>query len=697
MNIFLLFKPKQMHVCKINNTIKTTGRLLILLVACTSWVQSQSQQTKSPVQLADQYFAAGEYYTAANLYEQFLNPPKKQKAATGFPLNVKGKRAIVTNKNISRTDILFKQAESYRLANYWQEAAKSYKECAEKNPGQYADALYWYAVCERSLSNYEIARESLKQYLSSAGISNQYKEEAEKELQTLLYIQQQLARPDSVLIKMHKLNAPNVNEKGAFAPVQISGNQFLISSTQTDSVKINGVNPYHSRLFYATLSDGSLEEMIPVTISATEPMNNQGAAAISADGNYLYFSQWKKENGATVLSIYYATKQTAGWGLPTLLPSVNIDGYNSKQPFCSADGKYLFFASDRPGGSGKFDIWYAPLKSDGTAGEPVNAGTTINTSGDEQAPFYHNSSETLVFSSNGRTGMGGYDLFAAKGSEATWKLPENMGHPVNSSRDDIYFFAPEKTALLSNAIFSSDRGAGCCLETYRISKAPKNKRLTGILRDCKDNTPVANAEVILKDVSGKTWKATTDADGKYLFDLKSDPYQDLKLAVTKELYQETTSPFKVERIDESDLLTDKLINTDVCIEKKPEPEPEPKLVIKAEDVVTVYFDFDRSILKPAALSKLDSIYNVMVEYPVATIQISGYTDGLGSEEYNKVLSDKRARACADYLIKKGIETDRVSFVSFGACCPVEMELINGRDNPDGRSLNRRALINVKKE
>ena len=131
--------------------------------------------------------------------------------------------------------------------------------------------------------------------------------------------------------------------------------------------------------------------------------------------------------------------------------------------------------------------------------------------------------------------------------------------------------------------------------------------------------------------------------------------------------------------------------------KKPEPKPEPVLVIKAEDVVTVYFDFDKSLLKPEASRKLDSIYNVMMEFPVTTIQISGYTDGLGTDAYNKVLSDKRAKACAAYLIQKGIDASRVSFVSFGACCPVEMEKINGRDNPDGRSRNRRALINVKKD
>ncbi len=670
---------------------------MTLIIVCTSAMQSQGQQAKGPVQLADQYFAAGEYYTAANLYEQFLHPSKKQKTISDFPLNIKAKRSIVSTSNISRTDILFKQAESYRLSNYWQQAATSYKECISKDPSEYTNAVYWYAVCERSLGHYDSAWESIKQYLSVAGSRSQYKEAAEKELQTLQFIHQQLARPDSVLMKTQKLNVAGSNEKGSFALAHVNGNQFLLTSTQADSARVDGVNPYHSRLFTATLNNGSVDEMIPVTLSATDQMINQGAASISPDSKYLYFSQWKKDNGKIISSIYYSVRQDGHWSSPTRLPVLNTNTYSSKQPFCTTDGKYLFFSSDRPGGSGKFDIWYAPLRNDGTTGEPINLGPSVNSSDDEQAPFYQSSSGTLVFSSNGYTGMGGYDLFATKGSEITWRAPENLGYPVNSSRDDIYFFTPEKTNLLSSAMVSSDRGEGCCLETYVITKAAKNRRLAGSLFDCGDNTPLADAQVILKDGYGKTWNTTTNANGRFSFDIGNEDHEPLVLSASKESYLDTTSSFKVENIDESDLLIDKLTTSDLCIEKKPEPKPEPVLVIKAEDVVTVYFDFDRSLLKPEALHKLDSIYTIMAELPVTTIQVSGYTDGLGTDAYNKVLSDKRAKACADYLIQKGIDASRVSFVSFGACCPVEMEKINGRDNPDGRSRNRRALINVKKD
>src|SRR4029079_9043821 len=150
MNNILPALQKRLIVFKATYFMKITGRLLICLIALLSVMQSQSQQAKGPVQLADQYYAAGEYYTADNLYEQFLHPSKKQKTTSEFPLNIKAKRSVVSAApNVSRTDILFKQAESYRLANYWQEAAASYKQCIEKDPSEYSNALYWYAVCER--------------------------------------------------------------------------------------------------------------------------------------------------------------------------------------------------------------------------------------------------------------------------------------------------------------------------------------------------------------------------------------------------------------------------------------------------------------------------------------------------------------------------------------------------------------------
>ena len=672
-----------MNYLFIHHTNKHMRAIALVATVCFCFMQSSAQKKNdNPLQLADVSFADGDFYTAAKLYEQFLNPSKKIKTVSDFPLNSKRNRQQTVLSKESRTDVMYKQAESYRLANYYQQAAQLYKDCFTKDAVKYVDAYYWYAVCQRSLGNYKEAQESIIQYTANAGSG--FKDAAGKEKETLNYILQQLARPDSILYSVQKLNASGSVEKGIFAPAVYSGNQFLITSTQTDSVKVNGVNPFHSRLFSATYQTGSLESISPVIIASIDSAKNQGAASLSANGKHLYFTEWTKINGSTVSSIYLTTKTEAGWSKPRVLNAVNIVGYNSKQPFCTSDGKYLFFSSTRPGGAGKYDIWFTTLNTNGTTGEPVNAGTIINTANDEQAPFYSNNHSTLVFSSNGRTGMGGYDLFLSKGTINTWGTVQNMGHPINSTRDDAYFFVSEQNNLLQNAFISSDRGSECCLETYIISKAPKKRKLTGIIRDVTTNEPVANAEVTLKDATGKTWKQITGDNGTYVFNLENDDAASLH--ITKEYYKEKNAATQIESSSEQDWSTDVFKNKDEFIEKR--------VILKPETLVTVYFDFDKYNLKDSATIQLDSVFNVLFVTPGAALQISGYTDGKGTVEYNKILSDRRARACYNYLVTKGIDSNRISFESFGACCPLEMELINGLDNAQGRAKNRRALINV---
>ncbi len=662
-------------------------RILLIVTGCMIFLIGNGQKDNR-LAIADKYFAAGDYFTAAGLYEQILNPVQPQKTYGDFPLNAKKDRASRGVKQINKLEILYKQAESYRLANYWPKASAGYKTCFEKDVEKFATGLYWYAICQRSTGSYGDAEETLKRFLDNSDESNPLREDATKELERIQFIKSQLSRPDSILYRVNKINTAFGNEKGVFAATSTGENQFLVTSTQADAVVKTGVNPFHNRLFTSTLSNDTMQTLQPIVIEGMDATLNQGTASISANGNYLYFTQWRRENGKTISSIYYSTKAQNGWSVPVLLSSVNDTLHNSKQPFCSEDGKYLFFSSDKPGGSGKFDIWYAPIQADGTTGEAINAGEILNSPGNEQAPFYHGSSHTLVFSSDRNPGMGGYDLFSSVGTVSEWNAPENMGHPVNSSRDDLYFFASQKESLLARAILSSDRGSECCLETYAISKAPKRQMFNGIVRQCWDGEPMSDALVVLKDLSGDSVRFTTGSSGTYEFELKKDIKQ-YQLVITKDQYKEKVADITLSGSDISGWLKDVHSNSDVCLDKK--------LVIKLETVVTVYFDFDKSLIKERGIAQLDSIYNVLMETPIATMQISGYTDGLGSVEYNKVLSDKRARACADYLISKGIDATRISFESFGACCPIEMELINGRDNPDGRSLNRRALINIMME
>lgn len=681
------FLKKIRQILKWRRQQRAYNRVSLLTGAAVLFVVAVQAQSGRNLALADQYFNAGEYLTAASLYDQYLNPVEKQKPTSDFTLNFKKTRNESTAGYGGKFDIVYKQAESYRLGNEWSKASALYQQCYETDAVKFAAAAYWHAVCQRNLGNFAAAEASLQKFFTGDVSASPYKQLAEKEKAILAFIRAEMSSRDSVLYTVRKIES-SLTDKGVFAATSAASGQYIITSTVKDSVTVPGVNPNHNRLFYATVVKDRIEAIQPVSFQTVDDAINQGAASINPSGNRIYLTQWKREDGKLVSEIYTATKSRNGWGRPVLLHSVNLKGFNSKQPFCSADGKYLFFASDRKGGMGNFDIWYAPVKTDGTTGAAVNAGASVNTSGDEVAPFYQVSGETLVFSSDRAPGMGGYDLYMSKGVESKWSQPVNLGYPVNSSRDDMYFFSAENSGLLDLAYFSSDRGSECCLATYAVSKAEKKKTITGFIRDCADNNPVENAEVVLKDASGKEISTITGTDGKYTFSFRgSAPEHDI--IVNKESYTKKISPVIVSSTDATSGLEEIFHTETLCIEMEE--------IIKVENVVSIYFEFDRFELKPDAIEILDSVYNVLATETGLQIQISGYTDGKGSAAYNKKLSDKRAKACADYLIKKGLDATRINFESFGDCCPIEMELINGRDNPDGRGLNRRAMINIARD
>lgn len=636
-------------------------------------------QTNSRLAQAEAYFAAGEYYTAAHLYEQMIHPPRGEKTPTGFPLNSKkGGKSFASNLAVA--DLMFRQAECYRLARYWPEAAALYRSCFEQDAGKYAAALYWYAVCQRSLGNDTAALTALDRFAREhAGHALQ--PDAQKELQTVRFIQEQKARPDSVLYRVAKMHMPGTGS--AFAAVTSANNNYLFSAPQKVTVA-SGINPNRNRLFYGTPGDSILHGL---NIEGLDTSLHQGAASLSSDGLHLYLTQWTKQAGQKKAAIYHTVKKEGGWSRPELLSSVNEAGFSSQQPFCSADGKYLFFASNRPGGLGGFDIWMAALQSDGSTGPAIHAGSIINSAANEEAPFYHQSEKTLVFASDRAPGMGGYDLFFARGELAEWQVPQNPGHPVNSSRDDLYFSARQDGSLLDQAIISSDRGSECCLATYTIHKAAKKQWQKGRVLDCANGQPLPAVKLGMSGANGLLADLTTDSDGVYSVPLEGKKPE--QLILNKEGYDTKTAALQQSALNESAWHTDTVLYADICLQQT--------AVIKVENVVTVFFEFDKSALNERAMLQVDSIYQVLISDTTATVQIAGYTDGKGSVAYNKKLSDKRAKACADYLQAKGIAAERINLESFGACCPLQMEQINGRDNPDGRSVNRRALINVRRQ
>ncbi|RYY83538.1 MAG: flagellar motor protein MotB, partial [Chitinophagaceae bacterium] len=357
---------------------------------------------------------------------------------------------------------------------------------------------------------------------------------------------------------------------------------------------------------------------------------------------------------------------------------------NTQQPAITPDGKKLLFASDRPGGLGGFDLYSAELNADGSTGAATNLGSNINTAFDEQAPYYHKASSTLVFASNGRVGMGEYDLFYVKDSAGASVTPQNFGYPVNSIKDDIYF-ASKGTArnILEDVLFSSDRASACCLELFHLQKRPTLKQISGQVLACDGKSPLPNAVVTIVDtVANKIlYNLTTDASGRFVFTLEE--YQPLKVvASTANFY---TGSVELARPADPD--QEQLTAPELCLQA---------IQLNAPMIVdNVYYEFAEAEVKPESYGELDRLVRLMNENPTIVAEISAHTDSKGTDDYNQRLSEARARSVVNYLVSKGVSAERLVVKGYGETKPIAPnENPDGSDNPEGRERNRRTEFKV---
>lgn len=652
-----------------------------LLLCTTAFSQTGSDYVK----VADRYFAQGDYYNAAIYYEKFLAAGKGKKNETGYnPYVAQKQNGGATVKASSQQQATYKLAESYRLLNNYAKAEPFYKQATSFDSTQFPLANYWYGISLRANANYEEAEIALTKFISTYTADDTYKKTATKELANLKFIQQQLS-VKSPKIAVSKL-AGKLNTTGANYAPAYQQNNLVFTSTRPDSTELTDKkNPYNNRLYKAI---GSSANKIAV------PNNDKsqlGVASFTADGNTMFFTKWQTVNGKNVAAIYTATKQDTNWINITLLDSnVNVSGYSSQQPYVTADGQTLFFASEKPGGLGKFDVWYVVLSNNKPVGAAINLGSVINTPEDDQAPFYHSNTGTLVFSSKGYTGMGGYDLFTSKGNLSNWQTPVNLGAPANSVKDDIYFAAKGKS-IWDSTYFSSDRASECCLELFAAIKLPVDKYFYGIVINCEDKTPIPGASVTVSDTTFKQtlYTLTTDYTGKYAFTVHEG--QSFTIIAQKQGYTVDTSYYYYNLLPD----TDTVLNHNICIRpvKDTLPPIPPTIVLNK-----VYFEFDKHNLTKQSKKTLDSVLTVMKDNPAIIIEVNGHTDAEGSDLYNLDLSMERAKVCAYYLIGKGIPAARIQIKASGESQPVAPNKTDdGKDNPDGRKLNRRTEFIIIKQ
>lgn len=654
-------------------------KILLIAGLSASSILSYAQYAYNYLKAADDYYRKGDYFSAAQYYEKYLNGKTSGGSASYNPYNAAGKPKDKQVKNVSREDIVYKTGESYQLLNNYVKAEPFFKEATAAS-SRFPLARYWYAKSLKANSKFEEAETEFNTFLQEYTTDDNFKQDASKELKNLQFRSAELKKNDLALYSINKMG---MNKAATSAPAK-EGSVMVFSSTRPlDSG--SSKSPYINRLYEGDFS-GSSANKLDVPQGKDEHLEG---ATFTADGNKMFVTKWSMKDNKKAAAIYMATKQSEGkWSDPVMLDNnVNTAGYNSQQPFLTADGSTLYYSSNKPGGTGGFDIWMAPIGSDGKPGASVNLGSTVNSTFDEYAPYYHEGSKSLVFSGNGRIGLGGFDFFVTKNVDGNWQEPVNMGYPINSVKDEIYLMSTSQKYLTDTFYFSSDRASECCLEMFAANKMRAKKRVSGIIIDCLTGRPMSRVTIsMVEDPYNNATipNPTTTASGKY--EILLDEYQPFRIKAEAPGY--IPKEIVINRVSQEDTL----INETVCLEqpgKKPF-EAENKPVV----IENIYFDYDSSTLKPESFPVLDSVTGLMQRYPTMVIEVSGHTDSKGSVEHNRKLSNDRAKAFVDYVASKGVDASRMKYKGYGATRPIAPNNINGKDNPEGRAKNRRTEIKV---
>jgi len=628
-------------------------------------------QAKNYRALADTAFNRHEYYTAAYYYKHIADgttdEPKSSVPRSSAVKKISSKKAE-TNQYI-----IYRLAESYRLYKDYTDATIWYAQLAKEAPtAQYPLIPLWYGICLQANGKYNEALVQLKQFADNAP-DPQYAALAKKEIISCEYALKQLEHPRAVdvsaLVFLNK-------DQGDYALTVNLGRYWFTSSRLVDKDKF-----YTNRVYSSAILDSTKALATNFNAFDKEGQIEYATSALDGTGTRMYLTRWYKKNGKTVSAIYFSQLINSVWQQPVRLNNtVNAEGYNSKHPFVSADGRRLFFASDRPGGEGGDDIWESNLDDAGQPKTVSNLGDAVNTAYDEQSPYYDRADKVLFFSSNGFTGMGGFDVYRSEGDFGRWSAPVNLGYPVNSSKDDLYYSLdptnPNKFYL------SSARGSDCCLSLF--TGQYKFLYISGRVIDCRTNGGMAGARVILKDPDVKMGLAVkvTDAKGDYVFQVK-EKLPRYKLEISQKGYFTKVIPAPIVKPG-----IDTLINPEICLQNY-------KINVQIT-IENIYFDFGNAHLRSESFDTLDKLVAIMNDNPKIKIELGSHTDGIGTDAANMKLSQARAEACVDYLLLQGIKSARITARGYGKRMPVaQNKLPNGKDNPAGRQLNRRTTFTVK--
>jgi outer membrane protein OmpA-like peptidoglycan-associated protein/tetratricopeptide (TPR) repeat protein len=475
-----------------------------------------------------------------------------------------------------------------------------------------------------------------------------------------------------------------INTKyGEYAPVISADESTLIfTSRRPESTggKQTENGKYFEDIYISNKINGEWTTPVKISVNINTP-KHEASVGLSVDGQRLLLYKDDGMGG----NLYTSSLIGDEWSIPQRLS----DNVNSKscEPSASisADGTILYFTSDRKGGYGGRDIYQSVRLPNGDWSLPANLGPSINTPYDEDGPFIHPDGKTLFFSSKGHNSMGGFDVFfTVKNTDGSWEKPFNIGYPVNTTDDDIYYVlsADGKRAYYS----SSQEGGYGEKDIYMITFIEQKETPLALVKGnifTKDMKVPNNLEIVVTDnETGEIVGIYTpnSKTGTYLFILPPGGNYNVS-------YEAVGYLFKSENIFVPEDANYFEVNK--SIDMSPIDVGEI-LVLK-----NIFFDLGKSSLSPTSNVELDKLYQLMIKNPNMKIEISGHTDHKGKDEINNRISKERAQAVVDYLINKNIKKDRLTAQGYGSKKPVLPNTYpNGTDNEDAMKTNRRVELTI---
>ncbi len=357
------------------------------------------------------------------------------------------------------------------------------------------------------------------------------------------------------------------------------------------------------------------------------------------------------------LKIFRAELQDGAWTVNRSLP-INSDYYSNGHPFVSPDGKRLYYSSDRPGGMGGSDIWYSEIGARGKIGKPINAGPVVNTPSNEMFPFV-NEENKLFFSSDGHIGFGQLDVFSTISNEKDEFVDViNLGTPLNSGSDDFGYYTSNDG--FSGYVSSNREGGKGSDDIYKFKFTP-SLSVEGVITDAINYQTLDSVTVTIYDQGTGLIVAETMTDKNGYYKVFVDRGANFMIEAVRKTHPHKNVFFNTYSVPD----TQKLITQDIILE----PVLDVKLLAGLNKI---YFDFNKSDIRPDAARELDKVVTLMtVTYPDIIIMLEAHTDPVGSHEYNDDLSEKRAKSTYNYLIAKGVSKNKIlSHKGFGKRKPI---------------------------